>query len=61
VVVFLWWCEASDDPIEQIGIGTVEQSFQPVELGVVEISEMGLGKSADYETALLSSAMPAPE
>jgi hypothetical protein len=42
-------------------MGTVEQGFQPIELGVVEISEMGLSKSAEYEIALLGSPMPAPE
>jgi hypothetical protein len=53
--------EAADDPVEEIRICAIEQSFEPVELRVVEVSEMDLGKSAKYEIALLGSPMPATE
>jgi hypothetical protein len=61
VVVFLRWWETADDPVEQIGIGTIEQSFESVELRAVEVSEMDFGKSAEDEIALLGSPMPTSE
>jgi hypothetical protein len=61
MVVLFGWREAADDPVEEIRIGTVEQSLEPIELCVVEVGEMGLGKPAQYEIALLGSPMPAPE
>ena len=60
VVVFLRWREAADDPVEWTGIGTIEQSFDPVEPRAVKPGEMGLGKVAENESALLRSAMPTP-
>jgi hypothetical protein len=61
MVVFLWWRKAADDPIEEIGISAIEQSFEPVELIAVESGEVLLGKSAKNEIALLRSPMPAAE
>jgi hypothetical protein len=61
MVVFLWWCETRDDPVEQIGISAIEQSFEPVELHVAEAGEITLGKFAEDKIALLCSSMPAPE
>jgi hypothetical protein len=62
VVVVLWRREsATDDPVEQIGVGAVEQGFEAVELRTVEAREISLSKSAEYEIALLRSTMPAPE
>ena len=61
VVVFLRWREAPDDPVEWTGIGTIEQSFDPVEPRAVEPGgEMGLGKVAENEIAILRSAMLTP-
>src|ERR1700761_2623406 len=54
VVVVLFGCsEAANDPVEQVGIGTIEQSLETVELCAVEIGEMNVGKSAKNEVALL--------
>jgi hypothetical protein len=62
VVVVLFGCsEAANDPVEQVGIGTLEHSLETVELRAVEICEMDLGKSAENEVALLRPAVPAPE
>src|SRR5258705_11402664 len=62
VVVVLFGCsEATDDPIEQVRIGALEQSLETVELGAVEICEMDIGKPAKNEVALLRPAMPAPK
>jgi hypothetical protein len=62
VVVVSWrrWA-TSDDPVEQIGIGAIEQSFEPVELRAVEAGKVCLGKRAENEIALLRPAMPKPE
>jgi len=62
VVVVLWGCsEAANDPVEQVGIGTLEQSLETIELCAVEVCDMGLDKSAENEVALLRPAVPAPE
>ena len=61
MVIFLRRCEAGDDPVEQIRVGTIEQSFKPIELRIVETGEMKLSKSAKDEIALLCSSMPAPK
>ena len=61
VLIFLRWRDADHDPVEQIGISTIEQSFKSLDLRDVEVGQMGLGKSAKYEIALLRSPMPAPE
>jgi hypothetical protein len=60
VVMLLRCCAAGDDPVKQIGIGAIEQRFEPFELRAVEVSEVDLGKSAKDEIALLGSPMPAP-
>jgi hypothetical protein len=61
VVIFFRWRDADHDPVVQIRISTIEQSFKTLELREVEISEISLGKSAEYEIAFLCSPMPAPE
>lgn len=38
VVVFFRCCAAGDDPVEKIGIHTIEQTFKTLELRAVEIS-----------------------
>ena len=61
MLIFLRWRDADHDPVEQIGISTIEQSFESLDLCDVEVSQMSLGKSAKYEIALLCSPMPALE
>jgi hypothetical protein len=61
-VVVLWRRRAAlDDPVKQIGVGTIEQSFETRQLRAVQVGEVGLGKSAENEIAFLRAAMPAPE
>ncbi|HUN95878.1 MAG TPA: hypothetical protein VMU69_06520 [Bradyrhizobium sp.] len=61
VVVRCGWVKATNDPIEQVGIGTLKQSFEAVELLAVEIREMDLDEAAKNKVALLCPPMPAPE
>jgi hypothetical protein len=61
VVVLSRWREALDDPAEQIGVGAIEQSLETLQLLAVQLSEMGIGKSAENEIAFLRAAMPGPE
>jgi hypothetical protein len=61
VVIFFRWCEAADDPIEQIGIGSIEQGFEPVELVRVKPREVSLRERAENKVAFLRAPVPAPE
>jgi hypothetical protein len=62
LVVVLWRRRAAlDDPVKQIGVGTIEQGFETRQLSAVQVGEVGLGKSAENEIAFLRAAMPAPE
>jgi hypothetical protein len=46
VIVLWWWRAAADDPVEQIGIGAIEQRFKPAELEAIEAGQGCLGKRA---------------
>src|SRR3977135_2544480 len=61
VVVLRWWRKAGEDPVEQIGIGAIKQSFELVELGAVQAGEGHLREWTENEVALLRPAVPAPE
>ena len=52
---------ATGDPIEEIGVGAFEQRLVAVELAVVELGEVGIGKAAKDEVALPRPAMPGAE
>ena len=52
---------AAGNPVEEIGIGAFEQSLVAVELAVIELGEMGVGKAAENEVALPRPAMPGAE
>jgi hypothetical protein len=52
---------AAQDPLEQIGVGAIEQSLEPVELGAVEAHEGRFGERAEDEVVLLRPAMPGAE
>jgi len=62
-VVIMFWRRraAAENPIEQIGVGAIEQRFESVELGAIEVRERSLGERAKNEVAFLRSAMPASE
>jgi hypothetical protein len=59
VVMSRRWRSATEDPVEQIGVSAIEQSFESVELGIVEAQEGRLSERAENKVALLSPAMPA--
>jgi hypothetical protein len=61
VIVLRWRRAPADDPVEQLGIGAIKESFELVELGSVETRNAQLGESAENEIALLRPAMPRPE
>jgi hypothetical protein len=61
VIVLRWRRALADDPVEQLGIGAIKESFEPIELGRVETRNAQLGESAENEIALLRPAMPRPE
>jgi hypothetical protein len=62
-IVIMFWRRhaAAENPIEQIGVGAIEQRFEPVELGPVQALEGLLGKRTENEITLLRPAMPAAE
>jgi hypothetical protein len=62
VMIVLWRRPATvQDPVEQIGVGAIEQSLEPVELVTIEAREGCFGERAEDEVVLLRPAMPAAE
>ena len=60
IMIVLWRRRATaHDPVEQIGVGAIEQSLEPVELATVEAREGRFGERAEDEVVLLRPAMPA--
>jgi hypothetical protein len=49
------------DPFAKIGVWTIEQRFEALELGVVEAREAGIGERSEEEVALQGSAVPTSE
>src|ERR1700719_1001836 len=52
VVVFGGRRGAAGDPIEDVGVGAVEQRLVAVELRLVKASQMGIGEAAEDQVAL---------
>ena len=52
---------ATQDPVEQIGVGAIEQSLEPVELVTIEAHEGRFGERAEDEVVLLRPTMPGAE
>src|SRR3954454_9638414 len=62
VMIMLWRRRAdAEDPVEQIGVGAIEQRFESVELRSVQALEWPLDKRAEDEITLLCPAVPALE
>jgi hypothetical protein len=62
VMIVLWRRPvAAQDPVEQIGVGAIEQSLESLELVTVEAREGRFGERAEDEVVLLRSAMPGAE
>jgi hypothetical protein len=52
---------AAGNPIEDVGVGAVEQGLVAVELIFREPGEMGIGKAAEYQVALARATVPGAE
>jgi hypothetical protein len=61
VIIFFRGRATANDPVEQIGVGAIEQRFEAVELRAVEAYETGVGESAEDEINLKRPAMPGPK
>ena len=61
-MVVLWWRGvAAGDPVEDVGIGTVEQRLIAVELTIVERRKMRVGKAAEDQVTFSRPAVPGTE
>jgi hypothetical protein len=62
-VMIMFWRRIADAeyPVEQIGVGAIEQRLKSPELIAVQSLEGVLSERAEYEVALLRPAMPAPK
>ena len=47
VIVFGGWGGAAGDPVEDVGVGTVEQSLVAVEFRLVKAGQVRIGKAAE--------------
>ncbi len=61
VVVFGGRRGAAGDPIEDVGVGAVEQRLVAVELGLVKPGQMGVREAAEDQVALSRAAAPGTE
>ena len=61
MVVFGGRRGAAGDPIEDVGVGAVEQRLVMVELRLVKPGEMSVGEAAEDQVALPRAAMPGTE
>ena len=52
---------AAGDPIEDVGVGAVEQRLEKVELRVVKPCKVNIGKAAEDKIALPRSPVPGAE
>ena len=61
VVVFGGRAGAAGNPIEDVGVGTLEESLVAIELAFVEAGEMRVGETAEDQIALARAAVPGTE
>jgi hypothetical protein len=61
VVVFGRDGGTAGDPIENVGIGTVEQGLEAIELRVVKLRQVLIGEASEDKVALARAAMPGSE
>jgi hypothetical protein len=61
VVVFGGRGGTAGDPIEDVGIGAVEQGFVAAELTLVKPGQVLIGKAAEDQVALARAAVPGTE
>ena len=58
VVVFGRRGRSAGDPIEDVGVGAIEQGLKAVELTLIKSGQVRIGKAAENQIALARSAMP---
>ena len=61
MVVLRRWPSPARDPIENVGVGAVEQCLVAIELAVIEPGEVGIGKTAKDQVAFSCPAVPGTE
>ena len=61
MVVFGGRRGAAGDPIEDVGIGALEQRLVAIELSLVKPGEMSIGETAEDQIALARPAVPGAE
>jgi hypothetical protein len=61
MIMFRRWITDTEYPVEQIGVGAIEQRLESPELVAVQRLEGVLGERAENEVAFLRPAMPAPK
>ena len=61
MVVLGWRRGAAGDPIEDVGIGAVEERLVAIELRLVKPGEMSIGETTEDQVALARAAMPGTE
>ncbi len=61
MVVFGGRRGAAGDPIEDVGVGAVEEGLVAVELRLVKSGEVSVGEAAEDQVALARAAMPGTE
>ena len=52
---------AARDPVENIGVGAVEQRLVAIELRLLKACEVRIGKAAEDQVALPRAAVPGSE
>jgi len=58
VVVFRWRGGAAGNPVEDVGIGAIEQDLVAVELSLVKFAQVLIGKAAENQVAFPRPAVP---
>ena len=61
MVVFGGRRGAAGDPVEDVGVGAVEEGLVAIELRLVKPGEMSVGETAEDQVALARAAMPGTE
>lgn len=61
MVVFGGWWGAAADPVEDVGVGAVEERLVAIELRLVKPGQMRVGKATEDQVALPCAAVPGTE
>ena len=61
MVVLMGWRGAAGHPVEDVGVGAIEQGLVTLELVVVEPGQIGIGKTAEDQVGFAHAAVPGSE